>query len=155
VNVIIGSDVLGCIKFMSCRLLLPMIAVSVCLLRVSTWLHYAKTAERINILFGVNTFGGPRNAASGESNEFDAAVEKLLWHLVFSGPTTPPPLEAGGNQRRIMIISCFNYVLYCCISFCILRFYCTSAAAVRALSALLSNHTYQCPCNCLYLFYDK
>jgi len=28
-------------------------------------------------------------------------------------------------------------------------------AAVSALCALLSSHTYLCPCNCLYLFYDN
>jgi len=47
---------LGCIQCRSCRLLLPMFAVSVSL---STRLHRAKTAEQIR--FGVNTFGGPRN----------------------------------------------------------------------------------------------
>jgi len=54
---------------MRCRLLLQMIAVyvrqsvrqSVCLSRGSTRLHSAKTAERIKILFGVNTQGAPRN----------------------------------------------------------------------------------------------
>jgi len=35
-------------------------------------------------------------------------------------------------------------------------FYCTSlGAAVSVLCALLSSHTYLCPCSCLYLFYDK
>jgi len=35
-------------------------------------------------------------------------------------------------------------------------FYCTSlGVAVSALYALLSSHTHLCPCNCLYLFYDK
>jgi len=58
----------------------------------------------------------------------------------------------------LIISYVFNYVLFCCTSFCILCvcFYCTSlAAAVSALCALLSSHTYLCPCNCLYLFYDK
>jgi len=34
---------------------------SVCLSRGSTRLYCAKTAQRIKILFGVNTLGGPRN----------------------------------------------------------------------------------------------
>jgi len=35
-------------------------------------------------------------------------------------------------------------------------FYCTSlGAAVSAPCALLFSHTYRCPCNCVYLFYDK
>jgi len=54
---------------MRCRLLLPMFAVCVCqsvrplvcLSRGSTRLHCAITAEQIKVLFGVNTFGGPRN----------------------------------------------------------------------------------------------
>jgi len=53
---------------------------------------------------------------------------------------------------------CFNYVLFCCTSFCILCvcFYCTSPGAVVSVPcALLSSHTYLCPCNCLHLFYDK
>jgi len=42
------------------RLLLPML-LSVCLSRGFTQLRFAKTAERIEILFGVKTFGGSRN----------------------------------------------------------------------------------------------
>jgi len=38
------------------------IALSFCLSRGSTRLRCAKTAELINILFGVNTLGGTRNA---------------------------------------------------------------------------------------------
>jgi len=33
----------------------------VCLSRGSTWLHCAKMAEQIKMLFGVNTSGGPGN----------------------------------------------------------------------------------------------
>jgi len=52
---------------------------------------------------------------------------------------------------------CFNCGVFCYTSLCILCvFYCTSLeAAVSALCALLSSHTYQCPCYCLNLFYDN
>jgi len=56
---------LGCIECMRCRVLLPMIAVSVCLSvclsRGSTRLYCAKMAERIKMLSGVNTPGSPWN----------------------------------------------------------------------------------------------
>jgi len=37
------------------------VCLSVSLLRGSTRLRCAKTAKRIKTLFGLNTFGGPRN----------------------------------------------------------------------------------------------
>jgi len=49
---------LGCVE---CRLLLQMCAVSVCLSRGPTRLHFAKTAKRIKMLFGMNTLWGPRD----------------------------------------------------------------------------------------------
>jgi len=52
---------IGCIDCMRCSLLLPMIAVSVCLSvslsRGYTGLYCAKTAERIKTLFVVNSLG--------------------------------------------------------------------------------------------------
>jgi len=48
---------LGGIECVRGRLLLPMIAVSVRLSRGSTWLHCAKTAERIKVRLGANTQG--------------------------------------------------------------------------------------------------
>jgi len=61
-------------------------------------------------------------------------------------------------QNSLTISYVFNYVLFCSASFfnSLFVFNCTSlGAAVSALRALLSSHTYRCPCNCLYLFYDK
>jgi len=43
--------------------------------------HCTKTAERINILFGVNTLAGPRNIVHVRRG-FDATFAKLLWPLV-------------------------------------------------------------------------
>jgi len=72
------------------RLLLRMIAVSVCLSSGSTRLHCAKKSEQIKMLFGVSTPGGPRNIVldggpdllqRGEGG-FDVDVAKLLWPLV-------------------------------------------------------------------------
>jgi len=64
---------------------------SVCLLRGFTGLWCAKTAERIKVLFGVQTLGGSRNivfdgghespTARGGGSAFDAAFVKLLWPL--------------------------------------------------------------------------
>jgi len=61
---------------------------SVCLLRSFTRLRCAKTAKRIEVLFGVKTLGGPRNTvfvgsfdsltARGRGSAFDAAFAKLL-----------------------------------------------------------------------------
>jgi len=45
----------------------------VCLSRGLTGLHCAKTAERINILFGVNIFGGPRNIVLDEGRDSPTA----------------------------------------------------------------------------------
>jgi len=60
---------------MRCRLLLLMIAVfvrkSVSLSLGSAWLHSAKMAEQIKILFRVNTPGGP-------------------WNIVLDGGSDPP-----------------------------------------------------------------
>jgi len=54
---------LGCIKCTRCRLLLPIIAVTVCqsVCHPAQLGFTAKTAEQIKILFGVNTLRGPRN----------------------------------------------------------------------------------------------
>jgi len=69
---------------MRCRLLLPTIPVSVslsvCLSRGSTLLYCAKMAERIKMLFGVNTPVGP------------------IEHCVTRGPD--PPTERG--RRTIL-----------------------------------------------------
>jgi len=54
-------EFLGCIECMRCRLFViddRGVCLSVCLSLVSTWLHCAKTAKRIKMLFGVNTLGG-------------------------------------------------------------------------------------------------
>jgi len=63
-------------------------SVSLSLSRGSTRLHCAKTAEQIKMLFGVNTFEGPRNIVLDggpdppQRGGFDAAFAKILWPLV-------------------------------------------------------------------------
>jgi len=56
-------------------------------------LHPAETAERIEVLFGLETLGDERNivldmgldpSRRGEGMEFDAALAKLLWPLVMT-----------------------------------------------------------------------
>jgi len=45
----------------------------------------AKTVERIDVLFGVETIGGPRNIVLDHPRRgdgFDAAFAKLFWPLV-------------------------------------------------------------------------
>jgi len=85
-----------------CRLLLPMCAVSVCqsvcLSRGSTRLHCAKTAERINTLFGVNSFEGQ-------------------WNIVLNGSPDPLTAREKGircSLRQITLTSCCRcYRTYC------------------------------------------
>jgi len=63
------------------------VRLTVCLSRRRA--RCAKTAERIDVLFEVETPGYPRNIVSDGSprpprqREFNAAFAKLLWPLVF------------------------------------------------------------------------
>jgi len=57
----------------------------VCLSRGSTWPHGAKTAQRIKILFGVNTPGGSRNTA------------------LHGGPDPPTGRGGDGGSRNIAL----------------------------------------------------
>jgi len=47
-------------------------------------LHCANMAERIEVLFGVETYGDPKNIRWGCDflHGFEAAFAKLLWHLL-------------------------------------------------------------------------
>jgi len=56
-------------------------AIVVCLSCDLNWLHCAKTAERIQILFGLNSLGGPRN-------------------IVLDG-NPDPPQRGGGEVEHI------------------------------------------------------
>jgi len=51
---------------------------SICLSRSSTRLHCVKTAERINILFGVNTLGGLRNIVLDRGTDPPTARERVI-----------------------------------------------------------------------------
>jgi len=77
-------SLLGCIECMSCRLLLP-VFLSVGLSRGFTQLWRAKTAERIEVQFGVKTFAGPRNI------------------VLADGPDSP---VARGREKRIQYSLC-------------------------------------------------
>jgi len=61
------------------------VCLSVC---PSVRVSRGSTAKRIKILFGVNTAGGTRNVAldgslpAARGDEIDAALARLLWHLV-------------------------------------------------------------------------
>jgi len=81
----------GCVEYVRCRLFLLMFVASACLSRGPTRLHCAITAEQIEILFGVNTLGVPRNivldggpdpSPTTRGREFDAAFVKFIWLLV-------------------------------------------------------------------------
>jgi len=54
--------ILGCIEHMKCGLLQSMIPTSVS--QSVTWKDCAETAERIDVLFGAETTGNPRNTVS-------------------------------------------------------------------------------------------
>jgi len=66
------------------------VCLSVCLSCGSAWLHCAKMAEQIKILFGLNTLGDLRNIVLDSGPDpltarvgvFNAAFIKLLWPLV-------------------------------------------------------------------------
>jgi len=70
-------------------------SVSVCLSRDSTRFRCAKTAKRINIVFGVNTFGGP-------------------WNIVLDGVQIAP-LRGGGRVGENFAYC--GHVIYFYISF--------------------------------------
>jgi len=75
------SYFLGCIECMRCRLLLPMIAVSVCR-AAQLGFTVQKTAERINILFGINTLGNQRNIVLNGGRDFPQREEGELGRIL-------------------------------------------------------------------------
>jgi len=76
-----------------CRLLLPITAVSlslsVCLSHGLHWLYCTETAERIQILFGVNSLGGLRNTVlDGNPYPLQRGERQLGENMAHCGPPT-------------------------------------------------------------------
>jgi len=99
---------LSCIECMRCRLLLPMIAMSVrksvCLSRGSTCFHCAKTAERIKMLFGVNT-PGPRRALCRMAVWFPCRKRTGNLTLNFGTAWQTDTAHVGNNSLHLMMHS--------------------------------------------------
>jgi len=72
---------------MRCRLLLLVIAVSVCLSCGSSRLYCAKVAEQSKLLFGVSTPCGPCNIVSDWDPDPPQTGEELGKILLISGPS--------------------------------------------------------------------